>query len=228
MPWSELVRPGNAAGPGARVLGRDGCAATIPLPATLCQMSGTRSAREAATWTLGRREGQDCWYCVYCGRNCLADGLSFVHMERLDDGPQIFACECCFRPGCIHRRPILIECEQCRRPVARLTFGGGAVTLIGNITPEGQMRGGMSTENRPKWRARIWDVSPGGALWDTDRSGGVERFKLVCVGRRHRIERAVTRPALQSAYVAARRDGRIVIQLRDLQIGHRTPPLTNH
>jgi hypothetical protein len=90
------------------------------------------------------------------------------------------------------------------------------------------MHGGMSTENSPNWKARIWDVSPAGAPWDIDGSGGDERFKLVCVGRTHRTDRIATRPALRDAYVAARRSGRTRIELRELRIGathhpHRSP-----
>lgn len=175
------------------------------------------SCRESTTWTLGRFDGENYWYCVYCGRNCLADGLPFMGVERLDAGPQMYACECCFWGNCLHTQPIVIECDRCRRPVARLTFGGGGITLIGSITPEGQMEGGGHSPDGPTWRSRIWDVSIGGPSWDRDGQGGSERFKIVCVARRHRTERLVTRAALQNAYVDACTLDRRRIRLSDLR-----------
>lgn len=168
-------------------------------------MNPARTGPEPATWTLGRREGRNCRYCAYCGRDCLTDGLPFIHLTRLDDGPQLFACQCCLHRDCIHHRPIVIECERCHRPVARLTFGPTGVILLGGVTPENQMRGGISVPGNPKWRARIWDVSLG--------SG--ERHKVVCIGRRCRTVQIVTQPALQRAYIAARRDNRTVASTSD-------------
>ena len=45
---------------------------------------------------------------------------------------------------------------------------------------------------------------------------GMERFKLVCHGRRHRTERIITRRILERVYSAARREGLSRIRSCDL------------
>jgi hypothetical protein len=78
--------------------------------------------------------------------------------------------------------------------------------------------GSQRTPTSPTWRSRIWDVSPEGAAWDPGSPGEIARFKLVCLGRRHRTEKLVTESGLEISYVQARRDGRTRVRLCD--IGH--------
>lgn len=182
-------------------------------------MSGTETAAPPS-WTLGKRQGQHCWYCTYCGRNCVADRVPYVVLPTPDETQTrlLFACVCCASGECAHSQMMVIECEKCRRPVARFGFAGGRVRLIGSIGPEGTFRGGGRTPTSPTWRSRIWDVSPEGAAWDPGSPGEIARFKLVCLGRRHRTEKLVTESGLEISYVQARRDGRARVRLCD--IGH--------
>jgi hypothetical protein len=185
---------------------------------------------ERLRWTLGRREGIDCWYCLYCGRNCVADRVPFVVLDLPKDGGLRFACVCCSSGQCIHVKPIVVECHKCRRPVARISFGGGRVGLIGSIRPEGDLHSGSRTvagfldadgrykraERSSEWTSRVWDVSQGGPAWENENARGNERYKLVCAGKRHRIEKLTTRRSLQNAYTEACRKGVRRISLRDL------------
>jgi hypothetical protein len=112
-------------------------------------------------------------------------------------------------------REVRIDCDRCGKPIATVTslykrewsLGGRS---DGGITPEGQLRGGMyPIDKGPRWRSRIWDVSPEGQrAWDTREGGG--RYKLVCK-RQHRdgrgratlVQRTVARETLTRACDAA-------------------------
>jgi hypothetical protein len=115
--------------------------------------------------------------------------------------------------GAVGDDSVLIYCDKCRRPVARLGLFGGVVRILGSINAEGDMRGVVRGPNIHGWRAKIWDVSRGGASWDTDGLGGNERFKLVCVGRRCRVQRIVPKSRLDAQYFEARRLGNKRVRL---------------
>jgi hypothetical protein len=96
---------------------------------------------------------------------------------------------------------------------------GVSVTSAWGVTPEGQLRGGTRGTHsavgapapRPAdWNGRVWEVSEGG--FDPDG----RRYKLVCVGRRHRFEKTVTRNHLAAAYNRAVTANRRTISLLEL------------
>jgi len=125
---------------------------------------------------------------------------------------------CCLAADCPDRKPIVIDCDTCRRPVARLVFGGGGVMLSGGISPEGSLRGGGRTGTSPEWRARIWNANPGGFAPARSTGRLPDRVKLVCLGKRdHRKVQIVMRESLVPAYVNARRNGLVRISMSELR-----------
>jgi hypothetical protein len=174
-------------------------------------MTSANDQSMPTSFTLGTR-----WYCVNCGRDCPADGVPFVVVPGQGSGAPAIACECCVAGNCSHLRPIVIECDKCHRPAARLSYGPPKGLILGSITPEGQMTGGSRTSNNPRWNARIWDVSPSGPSWERGPNAEIERYKLVCVGKRHRIVRIVASARLPEVYAKAHRDGRSRLGFHDL------------
>jgi hypothetical protein len=158
-------------------------------------------------------------FCAFCGRNCIADGVPYVLLSPSPERGIRFACVCCATVACVHCKPIVIDCDTCRRPVARLSYagGGGGAMLIGSISPEGMMRGGGRTPNSPEWRARIWNAELGGFQSTGGRADAQERVKLVCVGKRHRRIVIVKRESLKLAYVSARQSGSTRIAMSELR-----------
>ena len=109
--------------------------------------------------------------------------------------------------------PLIVICDVCRRPITRIIRSpSGSIRLLGSITPEGQERGGSrssigpakngQTTKSPEWRGRVWDVSPRSDPPTGEWQG--DRFKLVCLGKRHRVVRVVTLPTLTEAFLYTR------------------------
>jgi hypothetical protein len=165
------------------------------------------------TWTLGHRDGDQVLWCIYCGRNCIADQVRLQFIDN-PSGHRTFACWCCYYQTCQHSQPIALTCDLCRRPLTSFAFAGGRVRLLGSITPEHDMRTKISAtashEGRKRsrssqWASRVWDVSADGAPWDDRPGAGGQRYKIVCIGRRHRREWLIKAQSLPLAYVSARR-----------------------
>lgn len=154
-------------------------------------------------------------WCVFCGRNCVADRIPYMPIAH-DEKPPGFACICCYFQECNHSEPIVVACDRCRRPLTTLNFAGGRVGLSGPVTPEGSakprsrvtmLRDGEVVDRSPTWGARIWDVSPSGTPWTSPRGSGFERFKIICIGRKHRLEWVISSRTIRAAYVLAMNEG---------------------
>jgi len=213
---SELPYRATLPDPGSATTRTASCTTYRTQPGYARRVSHAELNPPKATWTLGAKEGNNCMYCAFCGRNCVVDKVPFVLLNDPGQNGIRFACHCCISGDCAHCKPIAIHCDTCNRPVARFCFAGGAVTLIGGISPEGMLRGGGRTSTSPEWRARIWDVRPGKSSSE-DMTGSVTRFKLVCVGKtQHRKTRVVTIESLRAAYIYARRYNRTRVTMSDL------------
>ena len=217
--WSELACRATLPDPGPATTRTASCAIYRTRPDYPRRVSHAELpvSLPGAARTLGAREGNNYMFCTFCGRNCVVDRVPFVLLNSPGEDGIRFACKCCISADCIHCKPIIIDCDTCYRPVARFLFGGGEITVVGGISPEGQLRGGGRTGSSPEWRARIWNVRFESSAAE-DGIGSIARLKLVCVGKgQHRKTRVVTMDSLRAAYVYARHNNRTRITISDLR-----------
>lgn len=190
------------------------------------------SGGPSVAWTLGHKDGERVMWCVFCGRNCLADRIPYMPLPQ-DGKPPNFACVCCYFQECDHSEPIIVTCDRCRRPLTSINFAGGRIGLSGSIRPEGSarsrsrvsmLRNGEVVGMSPVWGSRIWDVSANGTPWTSPQGPGSERFKFVCSGRKHHLEWVVSYRALRAAYVLALRTGVRKLRASDVATAARHQP----
>jgi hypothetical protein len=126
---------------------------------------------------------------------------------------------------------ITVVCDRCGRPGWRLETGAisGEVVIGGNRIDGADgsaywdrvLRGPRAHRYPPRKRAPYAGGGRPGAfiLPADDRAAGQfeERWKLVCIGRRHpRYERVVTRESAERAYRAAVAAGHASIRLSEI------------
>lgn len=189
-------------------------------------MSKALRASPQVQWTLGERENGHPMWCVYCGRNSIADNVPIYVLREGGKLPR-FSCVCCYESSCKDIEPVVVTCDRCHRPVMRFGFGGGGLGILGSVTPEGDTRTRCRTESvqngkhvsdkSPLWSARVWDVSANGTPWDEHEGPGGDRYKIVCLGRRHRQEWIIKKEDLVRAFIRVRQLGMTQLRAGDIR-----------